>query len=215
MRSRGFTLIELLVVVSILALLIGILLPSLRGARSQARRVACGTHLKDIGVAMQGYLTEHNDIYPHASLMPSFGPSPLSTDEPIAIADVLAPYTNNGFAVFECPDDRAGKYERDGPRAGKSYFETEKSSFQYGFEFGMLRGRTMLEVANRMEQFRGNPVPTNTVWVMRGYQNFHDKGGSRSSGQQNTQEQEGGVDEPVSGYRNYLYADGHVGDFES
>ncbi len=52
---KGFTLIELLVVVSITALLISILVPSLRGAREQARVVACTANLKGIATASLTY----------------------------------------------------------------------------------------------------------------------------------------------------------------
>lgn len=57
-RRAAFTLIELLVVVAIIALLIAILLPSLRAARSSAKRTLCAAHLREIAVAWQHYLGE-------------------------------------------------------------------------------------------------------------------------------------------------------------
>ncbi|UCG16014.1 MAG: prepilin-type N-terminal cleavage/methylation domain-containing protein [Phycisphaerales bacterium] len=60
-RRRAFTLIELLVVVSIIALLIAILLPSLKKARDQAKDTVCRSNLHQMGLAIQYYASDHLD----------------------------------------------------------------------------------------------------------------------------------------------------------
>jgi prepilin-type processing-associated H-X9-DG protein len=55
-------LVELLVVISIIAVLMAILMPTLRAARAQARSVACRAHLRDLGVALTIYVSD-NDLW--------------------------------------------------------------------------------------------------------------------------------------------------------
>jgi prepilin-type N-terminal cleavage/methylation domain-containing protein/prepilin-type processing-associated H-X9-DG protein len=56
----AFTLIELLVVVSIIALLLSILLPSLRNAREQAKLIKCLAHMRGVGQAAMSFAVDHD-----------------------------------------------------------------------------------------------------------------------------------------------------------
>jgi prepilin-type N-terminal cleavage/methylation domain-containing protein len=58
--KRGFTLIELLVVIAIIALLLSIIAPALKKARSHARTVICGSNLKQFSTGLEMYEMENN-----------------------------------------------------------------------------------------------------------------------------------------------------------
>ncbi len=60
----GFTLIELLVVISIIAMMVAILLPALRQAREQGKRMNCLSNIRQITVAATSYAFDSDDWYP-------------------------------------------------------------------------------------------------------------------------------------------------------
>ncbi|MEM6392271.1 MAG: DUF1559 domain-containing protein [Planctomycetota bacterium] len=93
-QFHAFTLVELLVVISIVALLIGILLPVLGGARESAQRTVCASNQRQIGVAMVAYANDHAGAFP--PYRNSQGPLADVVAEPIflyrlGVADVSGP----------------------------------------------------------------------------------------------------------------------------
>ena len=63
---RAFTLIELLVVIGIIAVLIAILLPTLRVANEQSKSLQCLSNLRELGLAAQMYVMRNHGYYPIA-----------------------------------------------------------------------------------------------------------------------------------------------------
>lgn len=61
-----FSLIELLVVIAIIAILMSILFPALKTARSQAMALKCKSNLKQLGVGLVSYATDYREWFPRS-----------------------------------------------------------------------------------------------------------------------------------------------------
>lgn len=106
-RTAAFTLIELLVVISIIALLLSIMLPSLASAREEGKSVKCAADLHAIGIAMASCQNDNNGFFP----MWDDGERSTVNNRIIATwLDALKQRNYYGWDGGYCPTDRRPDY---------------------------------------------------------------------------------------------------------
>ena len=112
MKRKGFTLIELLVVIAIIAILAAILFPVFQSVRENARRTACTSNMKQLGLGMTQYTQDSDEKFPQGQYFDANG-------TPLDWGNAIYPFIKNGSAsntsgatavyngkggVFACPD---------------------------------------------------------------------------------------------------------------
>jgi prepilin-type N-terminal cleavage/methylation domain-containing protein len=114
--KRAFTLIELLVVIAIIAILAAILFPVFAQAKAAAKKTACLSNGKQIGIGLYLYLNDNDDTLPMANYPNAPGNTPSSFSYLSGgaggfvaqnWADIIQPYVKN-YNVFKCPEDNSG-----------------------------------------------------------------------------------------------------------
>ena len=108
-RNGAFTLIELLVVIAIISILAAILFPVLARAREMARRTTCTSNLRQLGMAMNMYIQDYDEVFPVCNFSDTTTGFPPATHKDngkkVYLTGVLDPYVRNA-GVFLCPTMR-------------------------------------------------------------------------------------------------------------
>jgi len=139
--GRGFTLIELLVVVAIIALLVGVLLPALGGARRSGYTLKCAQNMRNVAIAVNSYIAE-TEVYP-----PSYVYGSQQTGPTWREADQLETNPNpaNGYVhwsyfvmgdgdksvgddAFTCPATHKGGAPRSNPGPDPDDWEPDQNN---------------------------------------------------------------------------------------
>lgn len=134
---RGFTLVELLVVIAIIAILLALLMPSLKGIKQRAVQLTCLQQLRNCGQAMTLYLAD-NQKFPDkilgaqaswlgkAGRAGGYGVEGLQADDRPLNKYLGGPYSaTNEVPIARCPGDRQTIYTRGYP----TWYDAEGTSY--------------------------------------------------------------------------------------
>ncbi|MEQ1821665.1 MAG: prepilin-type N-terminal cleavage/methylation domain-containing protein [Fimbriimonadaceae bacterium] len=126
--SSAFTLIELLVVIAIIAILAAILFPVFAQAKEAAKKTACLSNARQIGMAVKMYLGDNDDVMP---LFYAYNSAPAAGQPGHKGVEVeLEPYCKSK-EVFKSPLDRGGPYTSVDVPGAETYWKAYGSSYRF------------------------------------------------------------------------------------
>ena len=170
---RAFTLIELLVVVAIIGILLSILLPSLKAAKSQARARLCTSNLRQLAIGWTMYASEFNDHLPGSTndyirirrgviqrlcWLGTYRGSGGDDERYVPYQGTIFPYVGKNVEVYKCPEDKLDKIaQRDnGQVRQKTLYSYTAPPLLSGAPVGLLlRSRWVEKFGRFYNTYRG------------------------------------------------------------
>jgi len=190
-RRRGFTLIELLVVISIIGILVGLLLPAINSAREAGRRTQCQSNMRNIGLAILGYVNNKNAFPPAGTFcevsssfdptnpstsgipgyIPGAGGTPANAIPMYSWVVPILPYLDNQdlfnqWTMFSTGNTAAGTASPIAQGIGSPYFDT--TNYIGGQASNFTIGNTAIGVLRCPDDLTTQPNLGNLSYVVNG-----------------------------------------------
>jgi len=179
----SFTLVELLVVIAIISILMAMLLPALKQAKTLARGTLCLNNMKQIGTGMLGYSTDNNDYIPGFKIASTTfwvdALAPYVTGKPFKASSES--YLKKGNSVFLCTESMVNPwalsaYNTVCPNGGFSFTYMPTLGYHTGTtptsnKAGYIRTRDKFVTGDSLGETYGwplSPVDTRSALIVCG-----------------------------------------------